>query len=52
MIKGVNMTKRTDRLPGHRGAFEKNKKRILATQKLCGICGGEVDFNLAPSLLS
>lgn len=46
------MAIRTDRLPGHRGAFEKNKKRILATQKLCGICGGEVDFNLAPSLLS
>lgn len=29
----------------HRGAFEKNKKRIFATQRVCGICGREVDFS-------
>lgn len=30
----------------HRGAFEKNKKRIYATQTVCGICGKTVDFSL------
>lgn len=29
----------------HRGAFEKNKKKIFATQTVCGICGKVVDFN-------
>lgn len=28
----------------HRGAFEKNKKKIFATQTVCGICGKPVDF--------
>lgn len=30
----------------HRGAFEKNKKKIYATQSRCGICGKPVDFEL------
>lgn len=29
----------------HRGAFEKNKKKIMATQTVCGICGKQVDFS-------
>lgn len=33
-----------ERYGTHRGAFEKNKKKILATQKVCGICGKPVDF--------
>lgn len=30
----------------HRGAFEKNKKKIYAAQTVCGICGKPVDFSL------
>ena len=30
----------------HRLAFERNKKRIFATQTVCGICGKPVDFSL------
>lgn len=29
----------------HRGAFEKNKKKIFSTQTVCGICGKPVDFS-------
>lgn len=39
---------RTDRLSGHRASYEKNKKRILATQSICGICGHPVDKKLKP----
>ena len=35
---------RPDRDGAHRGAFEKNKKKIYATQTCCGICGKPVDF--------
>lgn len=35
---------RPDRDGTHRGAFEKNKKKIYATQTVCGICGKLVDF--------
>lgn len=35
---------RPDQNGTHRGTFEKNKKRIYATQNICGICGREVDF--------
>lgn len=35
-----------ERYGTHRGAFEKNKKKILQTQKICGICGKEVDFSV------
>lgn len=37
---------RADRNGTHRGAFEKNKKRIYASQTCCGICGKPVDFSL------
>lgn len=30
----------------HRLAFERNKKRIFATQSVCGICGKPADFSL------
>ena len=39
-------TFRADRDGVHRGAFEKNKKKIYATQTCCGICGKPVDFTL------
>lgn len=36
--------------PDHNGTqrsqFESHKKKIYATQKICGICGQEVDFSL------
>lgn len=38
--------KGAERYGTHRGAFEKNKKKILATQTVCGICGKPVDFSL------
>ena len=34
-----------ERYGTHRGAFEKNKKKIFATQTICGICGKPVDFS-------
>lgn len=37
---------RPDRNGTHRGAFEKNKKKIYATQTCCGICGKQVDMTL------
>lgn len=44
---------RADRQGGHRVAFEKNKKIILKTQNVCGICGRPVDKNLrAPDPMS
>lgn len=36
---------RPDKDGTHRGAFERNKKKIYATQKVCGICGQPVDFS-------
>ena len=35
-----------ERYGTHRGAFEKNKKKIYATHTICGICGKPVDFAL------
>ena len=35
-----------ERYGTHRGAYEKNKKKILATQEVCGICGKFVDKTL------
>ena len=47
------MNEGTERYGTHRGAFEKNKKKIFATQKVCGICGKPVDFSQRyPSPLS
>ena len=37
---------RPDQDGTHRLAFERNKKRIYATQTVCGICGKPVDFEL------
>lgn len=37
---------RPDRDGSHRGAFEKNRKKIYATQTVCGICGKPVDFSI------
>ena len=37
---------RPDKKGAHRANYERNKKRILATQNICGICGKPVDMNL------
>lgn len=37
---------RLDRTGAHRANYERNKKRIFATQNTCGICGHLVDFDL------
>ena len=37
---------RADDIGQHKTAFDKNKKRILATQSICGICGRPVDKSL------
>lgn len=37
---------RPDQQGTHRGAFERNKKKIYATQDTCGICGLPVDKSL------
>ncbi len=37
---------RPDKDGKHRAQFDKNKKRIYATQTVCGICGKPVDFSL------
>ena len=39
---------RADRKGQHRANYERNKKRIFATQNTCGICGHPVDFSLKP----
>lgn len=35
--------KRIDQTPGNRGAYENARRKILATQDICGICGKPVD---------
>lgn len=42
------MALRPDRIGAHRQAYNRNKKRILATQNICGICGRPVDLTLTP----
>lgn len=37
---------RLDRQGSHRVVFERNKKIILKTQNVCGICGNPVDMSL------
>lgn len=37
--------RRPDRETGARGAYEAARKKILATQTICGICGKPVDFS-------
>lgn len=41
MAKGY----RPDQNGTHRAQFDKNKKKIYATQTVCGICGMPVDFS-------
>ena len=41
----ANKTNRSDRQAGNRAAFEAARKKILATQTVCGICGKPVDFS-------
>ena len=36
---------RPDKDGTHRLAFDRNKKKIYATQTVCGICGKPVDFS-------
>lgn len=38
--------RRADHTGQHRTAYEKNRKRVLATQDICGICGKPVDKSL------
>lgn len=35
--------RRLDHVGEHRTAYEKNRKRIMASQSICGICGNPVD---------
>lgn len=37
---------RADRKGAHRANYERNRKRIFATQNTCGICGHPVDLSL------
>ena len=39
------MAFRPDRDGTHRAEFDRNKKKILATQTICGICGKPVEKN-------
>ena len=39
---------RADHKGPHRAAYDRNKKRVFATQTTCGICGKPVDFSLKP----
>lgn len=44
---------RTDRQGPHRAAFEKNKRRLLKSESICGICGKPIDMSLkAPHPMS
>ena len=40
------MTNRPDQNGTHRGQFDMNKRRIYASQNICGICGKPVDKSL------
>lgn len=39
-------TMRPDRWGEHRRAFERNSRKIIKTQEICGICGKPVDKSL------
>ena len=45
-VNNKGKTKRLDRDGTHRKQFESAKKKIYATQTICGICGQEVNKNL------
>ena len=42
----IERGRRLDQNGTHRKVFERNKKRVYAVQKECGICGKPVDFEL------
>lgn len=42
----MTQTRRADHVGPHRRTYEKNRKRILALQDVCGICGQPVDKTL------
>jgi 5-methylcytosine-specific restriction endonuclease McrA len=41
-----SVSKRPERDPARRALYERNKKIILTTQSVCGICGKPVDKSL------
>lgn len=41
-----NTPRRKDRTPGNRGAYDAARKKVLATQDVCGICGKPVDKSI------
>ena len=49
-FRSVVMMAKPNLRPDHNGTqkaqFESNKKKIYASQRVCGICGNEVDFSL------
>lgn len=45
-VKSPSGVARPDQQGRHRGPFERNKKKIYATQDVCGICGRPVDKSL------
>ena len=44
--KKSNKRNRPDHDGTHRLAFERNKKKIFASERICGICGQPVDMSL------
>lgn len=46
MASETNKRNRPDHDGKHRLAFERNKRKILASQNICGICGQIVDKSL------
>lgn len=46
LMASKTVSKRSDRTPGNRGAYEAARQKILKTQTVCGICGKPVDFSL------
>lgn len=42
----MNTIFRRDKRGPHRANYDRNRKRILATQNTCGICGQQVDKTL------
>lgn len=42
----MKSNERADHKGAHRAAYERNRKRILITQRVCGICGKPVDRSI------
>ena len=40
------MAMRADKKGPHRQSYERNKKKIMTTQDICGICGNPIDPSL------